>query len=188
MPERAKWVTEWVWEQRQNRVDPGVCFPSAGEFSGSKSRKCELMWRCPLLLYRSQLLCWPPLLLGVKQRCQLPVLVPLPGLSYLKLWKHKKQNSLMSERTTVFYSVRCYTNSSWYIVTMQVKLCSETKVWWFLSQSNPFFLLPLMGTNCRKVFQDGTWHKKKNFNIWENSPLLCLVEFRSGNKHQCGVA
>lgn len=59
-------------------------FCSAGEFSGSERRKDELMRRRPLLLYRGQLLRRAPLLLGVKQRDQLPVPVPLSGLSDLK--------------------------------------------------------------------------------------------------------
>lgn len=79
----------------ESEIVPGVCCPSAGEFSGSECRKDELMRRRPLLLYRSQLLCWAPLLFGVKQRYQLPVPVPLPGLSDLKRCDHRKQKFIV---------------------------------------------------------------------------------------------
>lgn len=78
------------------------CFSSAGEFSGSERRKDELMRRRPLLLDRSQLLRRAPLLLGVEQRRQLPVPVPLSGLSDLKGWDVSQQikRSLIQEIPT----------------------------------------------------------------------------------------
>lgn len=52
------------------------------------------MGRRPLLLYRSQLLRRTPLLLRVEQRHQLPILVPLPGLSDLKFCNREKQETI----------------------------------------------------------------------------------------------